>query len=183
MSDYYNDSDVITGSTLDAIGTEIEEASELWDRYAYLAVPKMPCTECGGTGSISGGSLGGACPMCAGARVLDHPGADAPEIPDFSGMRRALTNYSIALADLALPDGHRHKKHLALPAASTLPRPEAIQRARDTIKEASKQLIGAPALALPEPKQDAMGSLGDGDADFSDEDLDNCIDADTERND
>jgi hypothetical protein len=179
--DYYNDDDVITGSTLDAIGADLEEGQEIWERYAYLAVPKMPCPECGGTGSVAGGSLGSACVRCNGARTLDHPGAEAPEIPDFSGMRTALSNYSIALADHALPDGHRAKKHLALPPASTLPRPEAIQKARDAIKKASKQLAGAPPMALPAPQQESRGSLGDGDADFSDADLDGCIDADTER--
>lgn len=174
--DYYSDNDPIDDGVLDEIGEHLEEADDLWNKYAYLAVPKMSCPECGGTGQIAGGSLGSACPTCAGARVLDHPGAEKPDIPDFSGMRRALKNYSIALADQQLPAGHPGKRNLALPPASTLPRPEAIINAVRVIKEASKKLsAGTPALNLPEPKPNTAGALGDG-SDFTDEQLDEIED-------
>lgn len=180
-NEYFDDDYEVTDVDLDAIGAAIEEADDLWQKYAYLSVPKMACPECGGAGSIGGGSLGSLCPGCLGARVVDHPGAEAPAIPDFSPMRRALRNYTIAMADRALPDGHRAKRGLALPPASTLPRPEAIRDLAKRIKQESKQLSGTPNLQLAEPKEEAMGSLGSGDAEFTDDDLDECIDEDTSR--
>ncbi len=182
---YFDDEHTITDGDLNQVAAAIEEADSLYQKYTYLAVPKMPCPECGGTGSIGAGSLGGICVGCMGARVVDMPGADEPDIPDFRSMRRALSDYSIALADQQLPDGHKGKIGLMLPPASTIPKPAAIEDMTQRIKQASKELTAGDGSnvgllkGLPKPKPFAAGTLGDDGVEYTDAELDDCIDEDT----
>lgn len=176
---YFEDGTDLSEDDLQEIGREIEAADEQWQKYAYLSTPKIPCSECGGAGSIAGGSLGSVCPACFGARVVDHPAADAPPLPDFAKHRKALAAYTEASFQLTLPGDHLAKKsHIkALPPASSLPRPEALRNAVKIIKEASKELGTTPQIGgqLAAPESPARGSLDDGDTEFSDRQIDEMI--------
>jgi hypothetical protein len=157
----------LTDEDLDQIAGDLEDANQLWEKVAYLSSPKMPCPECGGSGQVFGGSLGDVCPGCMGMRVLDHPGADLMDIPDFAGMRLALGAYCDAKRD-----------GRALPPASTVPTREQIAELAKQAKAKAETLPSAPLPAgiaagqLAEPKK-ATGMLGDGNlGDVSDDELD-----------
>lgn len=123
----------------------------------------MPCPECAGVGRIYAGMLGDACPTCLGARAIDRP--DAPQVTNpFVPLRRALGAYSDAF-----------KLGRALPPASSVVRAEAAARLGQEARRLAAALPN-PALGLPEPRKQAAGMLGDGDAEFSDEDLDELED-------
>lgn len=170
---YHDDSQPLTEEDLDAVASAIESAEAQWNKVAYLGTPKMPCPECGGSGQVYSGSLGSFCPTCEGARVVDHPSAGEFDGPDFVGMRRALGTYGNALADHALPDGHRAKKGLALPAASTIVRAEVVAELERVGKQRVLAAQNLPTLALPEAKKKKAGSLGDlDDSEFTDDELD-----------
>ena len=153
MDDLYDEIDELTADDLDEIGAEVERANTLYEKLAYLGTAKMPCIECGGSGSLPGGSLGDICPGCLGARVMDHPGADEMTLPDFAGMRAALS----ACVD---------KDNNVLPGPHRVPQLSAVRALHEEGRRQSK-LIGAPpeAPALPGPKQHdedhgGYGSLG-----------------------
>ena len=118
----------------------LNEAQQLYEDLAYISVPKIPCPECSGAGQIYGGSLGSMCPRCLGQRVVDRPGGESLELPNFASIRARITAYGNALADLALPDGHKMKGRLGLPAASSVPTLEEIQTIFDEGKDKAKEL-------------------------------------------
>lgn len=151
MDDPYDEIDELTTDDLDEIGAEVERANTLYEKLAYLETAKMPCMECGGAGSLPGGSLGDICPGCLGARVIDHPGADEFPVPDFAGMRGALK----ACVD---------KDNKVLPGHHRVPRLSAVRALYEKGTRKSKLLISSPseAPALPAPAQhdEDYGSLG-----------------------
>lgn len=151
----------------------LHKAQELYEELAFLKNPKMPCPECGGAGSTYGGSLGDVCPRCMGARMLDRPGGEDLEMPDFRKLRAAITAYGDALADKALPEGHQAKKHLALPPAESVPTPEEIEELASHAKEQARQLEGPDMSKLPAPAQRPAAGLGG----VSDAELDEMEDA------
>lgn len=158
----------------------LEDAQEEWEKVAYVAVPKIPCPECGGAGAVAGGSFSDICVGCMGARVVPAPGADGFDMPDFKGLRLRLSTYAAAMDDRALPAGHRIKKGLALPPASTLPTLAEITALEMEARKVAKQLRAAPGIVpagqLAAPKK-AKGLAGEGDLDeYSDAELDEMID-------
>ncbi len=156
---------------------QLHEAQEAWEELAYLANPKIPCPECTGAGSVSGGSLGDICVRCLGTRVLEQPGSQPMAMPKFAELRSAIGAYGDALADRALPMGHLGKRGLLLPAASTVPTLESLQALYTQAATQARQLAagGTPGIVDPkllrEPKK-AKGMAGDGDlGDFEDAEL------------
>lgn len=147
------------------IARELDETQTLYEKIAYLGSPKMPCPECGGSGSVYGGSLGDICPTCHGARLVEHPAAEPLAIPDFAGMRAALGRIRGVIEgehDRVLPGPHR------------VPSIKGLQAIRKLGKEFAKQLgpqPQMPQLASQDPKARTMGSLGPGHLDIDDEDL------------
>lgn len=166
-NDFFPDDYVLTEDDLAAAAREIERAEASFDDYAFLATPKMPCPECAGSGRIYAGMLGDACPTCLGARVVDRPDADSIKSP-FPALRRALGAYSDA-----------QKLGRALPPASTVIRAEAAARMGTEVRQLASALPN-PVMNLPEPKKQAAGMLGHGEAEFSDEDLDEMEDEDAD---
>ena len=138
--------DAELAADLGVLSQELEETQDLYETIAYLGSPKMPCMECGGQGSVGGGSLGDICPRCNGARVEDHPGAEQLALPDFAGMRLTIT---------AVGEGR-------LPPAD-LPKLEDIRDLRKRGKEQAKLLAPTPQVPglLPAAPQNQLGSLGD----------------------
>jgi len=144
----------------------LDDAQETWEETAYLANPKMPCPECTGAGSISGGSLGDICVRCLGARVIEQPGRQKVEMPPFAALRASISAYGDALADRELPAGHKGKRHLALPAPATVVTLEQIQKLAELGLSKARQLEGAsgivPKHLLADPTK-ARGLTGEGD--------------------
>lgn len=99
---------------------KLNELQDLFEELAYVTEAKMPCNECGGSGSVDAGSLGSVCVKCMGARVINQPFYEPMKQPPFKELRAPITAYGDALADRALPDGHPNKKGLALPPASSV---------------------------------------------------------------
>src|SRR3990167_3267690 len=157
----------------------LEDAQEEWEKVAYVAVPKIPCPECGGAGQISGGSFGDICVGCMGARVVAAPGAEGLDMPDFRGFLSRLSAYAAAMDDRALPDGHRTKKNLALPPASSVPTLAELTALEREAKKVAKQLKGmpgvVPAAQLAAAKK-AKGLAGEGDlGEYEEHELDEMI--------
>ena len=159
-----------TDDELDAAAKAIAAAEEEWANLAFLATPKMPCPECGGTGRIYAGSLGETCPGCGGARAVDMPQADGFDGPDFASLRRAIGAYTVAQKDAELPAGHIAKKFLALPAPATIVRASAVTELIKIAKTRALSLPSRPDLQLPEARKTPRGALGAGE--YSDADLD-----------
>ncbi|HZJ65924.1 MAG TPA: hypothetical protein VFD36_20595 [Kofleriaceae bacterium] len=156
----------------------LEDAQNRWDRLRFAAVPKQPCDECGGRGMVGRE----VCVGCMGKRVVDAPDAEDFECPDFAAIRGQITAYAAALDDRALPDGHRIKKNLALPPASSVPDMASIKALDDQAKARMSQLrqIGAGAgpdvKALPDAEP-PTGFEGDGDlGDVPDAEIDELVD-------
>lgn len=166
----------------------LSDAQDLWEKAAYLSIEKIPCRECGGSGRVSGGTFGDMCVACEGTRVEEAPDAEEFPMPPFASMRAAITEYGNALADRDLPEGHVAKKHLALPAPSTVPDLDAIKAVHAQGKEKVKELRaaqgrsqlgagrGVDPRSLPEGKPDS-GFEGDGNlGDVEDAELDEMED-------
>jgi hypothetical protein len=154
----------------------LNEAQQLYEDLAYISVPKIPCPECSGAGQVFGGSLGNMCPRCLGTRVVDRPGGVPLELPDFASIRARITAYGDALADRALPEGHRAKKLLALPPMSSVPTIEEIQAIHDSGHDRAKELQNQEVeidgvLAEPKKAQGLLSESGELD-DFGDAELD-----------
>lgn len=167
---------------------ELHDAQELWEDVVGTSTPKIACPECTGRGAVSGGSLGDICVRCLGKRVIDAPGAKPVEMPPFRQLREAITAYGNALADQALPEGHRAKKGLALPPASSVATMDELRALGKRALDTSRQLArGArPDLdALPaarEPVEDNDLTANE-DAAVSDAELDDLEDAAREEGD
>jgi hypothetical protein len=192
-TDGFTDSDIdaicatLTDDDLRCRAQALHEAQETWEELSFLATPKIPCRECGGSGQVHGGSFGDICVGCMGERMVAAPGAPAFHMPDFSGMRRAITAYGDALADRALPTGHKGKRYLALPAASTVPTVAQIdQLQRDGLAQC-RQLTAGTAPGVFDPKQlpapaPARGMAGEGDlGEYEDAELADMEDAANDR--
>jgi hypothetical protein len=146
----------------------LHDAQETWEELQFLSTPKIPCRECGGSGQVSGGSFGSICVGCMGERMVTPKGAPSFDMPDFSGMRKAISAYGDALSDRALPDGHRGKRQLALPAASTVPTLELIETLGEQALSKARQLQSGRPPGHFDPKQlpdaaPAKGLAGEGD--------------------
>lgn len=158
----------LTDEDIRARSQALDDAQETWEEVTYLHNPKMPCPECSGAGSIAGGSLGDICVRCMGMRVIDQPGTEPLTMPPFAELRAAITAYGNALADRALPAGHRGKRNLALPAASTVPAVEQLQQLRkDGVAKVRELAAGKPPGLVPghllaEPER-PKGLAGEGD--------------------
>ncbi len=172
--------DIVSQITEDDIrdrSQELDEAQEAWEELAYIANPKIPCPECTGAGSVSGGSLGDICVRCLGTRVIERPGSQPMEMPAFAQLRAAIGAYGDALADRALPMGHRGKRGLLLPPPATVPTLEALQALRTQATDHARQLAAGDAPGLVDPKllkdpKKAKGLVGDGDlGDYEDAEL------------
>jgi hypothetical protein len=72
---------------------KLDEIQDMYTEMAFMQEPKMPCNECGGTGSVDAGSLGSVCVKCMGARVINQPFYEPMTQPDFAGFRKTITNY------------------------------------------------------------------------------------------
>lgn len=156
---------------------DLNEAQTLWERVVYLKTMKMPCPECGGAGSLYAGSLGGTCPTCFGARMVDHPAAEEIEVPNFVDMRRALSG-AAAARDQRLGLRSKDEMRLSLPDPASLPSRDAIKALADQAREiarglpASPQIEGTlrepprPRLHAPDDRQ--LDAFEDGDADAVD---------------
>lgn len=142
----------------------LDQAQEMFEELACLANPKIPCPECGGSGSVSGGSFGDTCVRCFGARVLDEPGSAPFEMPPFAALRNSITEYGNALADQALPPGHHNRRFLALPPAGSVVTMDAIDGLKAdalTKREALKAGFVDPKLLGDKPKPNPLGSDAD----------------------
>jgi hypothetical protein len=146
----------------------LHETQELYEELAFLKNPKMPCPECGGSGSVYGGSLGDVCPRCGGGRLLDQPSSEDFEMPDFRSMRAAITAYYDAMADGVLPTGHAGKRNLRLPPVESVPTLEEIEELREAGKEKAKALKSADFSQLPPAparRQEGLGGVTDAELD------------------
>lgn len=170
--------DIVSQLTEDDIrerSRALSDAQEFFEELAYLANPKMPCPECSGAGSVSGGSLGDICVRCMGTRVIEQPGSRRMEMPPFAQLRAAIGAYGDALADLALPAMHKGKRMLALPAASTVPTLESILELQAQGTAKARQLAGGTPGVVDErllkaPRRaDEDGHMGN---DYEDAELD-----------
>lgn len=179
----FSDADLasISSDDLRARSEALNEAQETFESLAYVSTPKIPCHECGGRGVTAAGSFGDIeCPNCGGKRVVERPGNPPIEAPPFAALRAGITAYGDALADRALPAGHRNKRGLALPPASTVPSLESLRNITAELVEKHKA-ISAPAVdpkLLPERQ---ARNDEDGAGDFDDAELDQAeADADEE---
>ena len=139
----------------------LSDAQDDWEAVAAYANPQMPCPECGGAGSVAGGSFSDLCIRCEGKRTIDMPGSPDFVMPPFAELRKAIGAYGDALADKALPDGHRAKRQLALPPASTVPKLDDISNLRTQAAERSRELRGNvvdPKLLAEAAKRDGLTS-------------------------
>lgn len=172
----FSDADIadISETDLRQRSEALNDAQEAWENLSFIATAKIPCHECGGRGVTAAGSFGDIeCPNCHGKRVVEHPANDPLVPPPFAMLRAAITEYGDALADRLLPAGHRHKRGLALPAASTVPTIDAIgEILKDTMTRA-KALKAAPGIVdeklLGEARKKREGDDG---GDFTDDDID-----------
>lgn len=161
----YDDVELSQGE-FDELAREVEDTNVQYEKLRHLATPKMACMECGGNGTLAGGSFGAMeCPSCNGARVVDHPAAEPMDIPDFAGMRAAL---SAAAAPAMLNGAVNPAAGMLLPGPQRLPKLSALQSLQKQGKEYAQ--LHAPALpklpALPgtpaaATSHDTLGAPGD----------------------
>jgi hypothetical protein len=168
--------DSITDDDLRARSQALDDAQTQWEEYVWVATPKIPCNECGGSGMVIGGSLGDFCPTCGGSRVIESPGGHRIKMPPFATLRSAISAYGDALADRELPAGHRGKRNLALPAASSVPTLEQLQKLGTEALIKVRQLEGTPGIVDPKllkQGKPAKGLQGEGDlGEYDDAELD-----------
>jgi hypothetical protein len=93
---------------------KLDNIQEMYEEMAFMSEPKMPCNECGGTGSVDAGSLGGICVKCMGARVINQPFYEPMKQPPFAELRASITNYGNLLK--ARSEG----ENVQLPPASSV---------------------------------------------------------------
>lgn len=141
---------------------ELDAAQTAWERIAYLKTVKMPCPECGGAGSLYAGSLGGTCPTCFGARMVDHPAAEDFDIPDFREMRLQLSAAAQA-RDQRLGLRAPGEARLLLPDAASLPTRADLQALAEQAREVARGLPAAPQLegTLREPPRPRLHAPDD----------------------
>lgn len=98
----------LTEEELNQIVADLDFAQREYEKLVHLSSPIMPCPECGGAGSVSGGSLGDICPGCLGSRRVSAPGNPGIDLNiDFAGIRARLADaqrYNDAVAGRLGPD-------------------------------------------------------------------------------
>ena len=169
----------LTEGDIQARSQALHDAQDVWEKAQYLAVQKMPCRECGGTGQVSAGSFSDLCLGCEGTRLEVAPDAEPFDMPPFAVMRAAIGAYGDALA----LRGSRLER--ALPAPSTVPDLEAIIALKEqglAQVQQLRQLAAAPQgrgvdpRQLPEAKR-KTGFEGDGGlGDVEDAEIDRMVD-------
>jgi hypothetical protein len=166
--------DSLTDDDLRERSQALNEAEELYEELAFLGNPKMPCPECVGAGSVSGGSLGDICPRCIGQRVIDRPDSEPLKRPPFKELRAAISKYGNAMANAQLPAGHDGKRDLALPAAASVPTLEEIKAIYSEGKALARQIGSGHALPELQKAEKPKGMLGDGEeglGEYTDDEL------------
>lgn len=152
----------------DQIAPQLEEATDLLERVAFLSIEKMPCPECAGAGAISGGSLGDICPGCNGRRVVEHPGAppvDLPSLAPWKDFLRNLDSYKHDQALLANSGAEGFDKPKGLSAPARPPKLEDLQQVIAGLRGRGERLradgASMPALPTPPPSksQQLLGAL------------------------
>lgn len=131
----------VDDADLETIYRDLDEAQRQYEKVAFLAQPTMPCDECGGSGTIAGGSLGNICPTCCGARVIDAPYAEELsrlQLPDFGAMRKRLNGEEKLVQQGKLPDWTPFRAELT--------------QAVDTLKTAALKLVASGAV----PRQNLL---------------------------
>jgi hypothetical protein len=139
---------------------DLDKAQSIWERIKFLQTMKMPCPECGGAGSIYGGSLSNTCPGCMGRRMVDHPAANEIKVPDFANMRRALSGAATA-RDQRLGLRAPGEMRLALPDPGRLPTRNDIAALIDEARKIAQGLPATPQIE-GELREPPRAQLGDG---------------------
>lgn len=178
--------DKISNEDIRQLSEALNDAQESWEETAYLANPKMPCPECGGSGSVGGGIFDSTCVRCMGERVLDVPGSTPPEgMPDFKKLRASISAYGDALALASHPNAELRRQ---LPAATTLPTLDQLRELKQRAISTARQLTaGGIAPGAYDPKllkapKKKKGMEGDGDlGEYSDAELAEFEDQDKEH--
>lgn len=132
----------------------VEAAEEMWQQATYLAVEKMPCRECGGSGVIDGGSLGSICPECLGSRAEALAGQAPPPPPALRSMRAQLL------------DAHKQVFNWHLAPQGEMPTPalppwSAIEEVLEGAAKAAPKLGDGWRKLLPPPRIVENSSLDD----------------------
>lgn len=148
----------LTESDIQSRSQALHETQEIWEELQFMSTPKIPCRECGGSGSVGSGSFGSICVNCMGERMVAAPGAPEFEMPDFRTMRKQIGAYGDALA-----------LGKALPPGQTVPTLEAIKELKEKALVQCRQLQladgGIPGTfdpkQLPEARPD-RGLAGEG---------------------
>jgi len=177
----------LTEEDLRVLSQELSDTQDDWENYLNASTVMDPCPECTGAGQVIGGTLGDVCVRCNGKRVVERPGQDEEEVPDFRQLRGSITAYGTAVAWTTLPAEAKQRllsqgqKQPEIPAISTLPTLEHVKGLRLSAKTKLKALAGAPApasqLNLPAPKK-AKGMTGDGHlGEYDDAELDELVDS------
>ncbi len=173
----------VTDHDIREVAESLQQVEDLWNKVASLTDPRIPCPECGGTGTLAGGgSLGEIpCDTCDGQRYVDHPAAQEIGklmLPDFGGLQNRLRllcdshDEAARRAYLGLKEGGdgrftspvSREDLEALRKDIAAVREQGRQVAIEQAKAQGHQLAGprrAP-LPLPKPKDPRYGSLGDG---------------------
>lgn len=146
---------------LRALAEQLEEAEDLSNKMDYMDVAKMPCPECGGSGQLDAGSLGGQCPGCFGARFVDQPFSEPRNSfkPQLAALRHNFTAYCHAL------DAHRVDPELPAPDAELLPTTSEIAA---VVASMAKTAMNRP-LTFDQPQ--APEQLYSGAVDVGDRDI------------
>lgn len=146
----------------------VEFAEEVWQQAAYLAVEKMPCRECGGSGVIDGGSLGNICPECLGSRAEALAGQAPPPAPPpaLRAMRSQLIDAHAQVFNWHLdPQGEMPTP--ALPPWSAIEEVlEGAAKAAPKLGDGWRRLLPMPRIVedpslddLPEPNLHVMPQI------------------------
>lgn len=138
------------------LAAALDEAEDVAYKLEYLTTQKMPCPECGGSGSMGAGSLGNIpCLGCNGARFVDHPsshGAPAhPAVARIREWRATFRNYVFLLDEYRNPEEGEVPR---IPSRAGLPTVAEVKR---TTKRAAKS---APAASLPPAHRDQLAGGG-----------------------
>jgi hypothetical protein len=142
--------DELSEEELAELAEAIDEAEDLAYKTEYLSAAKMPCPECGGSGTMAAGSLGGApCLNCNGARFVDHPAMHGQKphhmVRQIRGMRRRFQTYTRLLDwDPRTSSEPQPTQRQLAEAAAEVPTVAHVQKATIAIAKSSMALPGAP---------------------------------------
>jgi hypothetical protein len=91
-------SEKVEHNDLDWLFQEADKLQTEFEKLRAVGQASMDCDECGGSGSVSGGSLGSCCPTCDGSGVVDAPFSESLGLPDMALFRHALRKAEETLA-------------------------------------------------------------------------------------